>query len=48
MLELSKAHEITSKIQAFNPKLLYKTTHGKKETRFQNLSITKLWLKIYN
>ena len=30
MLEINKTHEITSKSQAFEPQILYKTTHGKK------------------
>ena len=36
MLELSKAHEITSKSQAFDPQILYKTTHGKRRLGFKN------------
>ena len=36
MLELSKAHEITSKSQAFDPQILYKTTHGKRRLGSKN------------
>ena len=30
MLEINKAHEITSKIQAFGPQISQKTIHGKR------------------
>jgi len=30
MLEINKAHKITSKIQAFGPQILYKTTYSKR------------------
>ena len=36
MLELRKAHEIMSKIQAFGPQILYKTTHGKRRLGSKN------------
>ena len=36
MLEINKTHEITSKIQAFEPQILYKTTHGKRRLGFKN------------
>ena len=29
MLEINKTHEITSKDQAFEPQILFKTIHGK-------------------
>ena len=36
MLEINKTHEITSKIQEFEPQILYKTTHGKRRLGFKN------------
>ena len=36
MLELRKAHEITSKIQEFDPQILFKTTHGKRRLGSKN------------
>ena len=36
MLKLNKTHEITSNNQAFEPQILYKTTHGKRRLGFKN------------
>jgi hypothetical protein len=36
MMELRKAHEITSKIQAFDPQILLKITHGKRRLGSKN------------
>ena len=36
MLEIDKTHEITSKIQAFEPQILYKTTHSKRMLGYKN------------
>ena len=35
MLEINKAHKITSKIQAFGPQILYKNIHSTQITWFK-------------
>ena len=47
MLEINKAHEITSKSQAFGPQISHKTIRGKRILGFKKSSITKLGLKRY-
>ena len=36
MLEINKAHEITSKNQEFGPQISHKTIHGKRILGFKN------------
>ena len=36
MLEITNAHEITSKIQALGLQILYKAIHGKRMLGFKN------------
>ena len=38
MLEITKAHEITSKSQAFGLQISHKTIHGKRMLGFKNKS----------
>ena len=36
VLEINKTHEITRKVQEFEPQILYKTTHGKRRLGSKN------------
>ena len=38
MLDLNKTRELTSKNQAFEPQILYKTTHAKRKLGSKNQS----------